>query len=600
MAANSLLSIDLKDMRELLGQKKIVSLVKQLRGIRHQLFLPKTSDKKKRLQAKDAELREAIAVAAEGLYDENIELKCAMLKSDIKRCDDELAKLGEDDFKDVVKEVEEVDLFGEKTVTTKTIIGRGNELLKRKKDAEGALDSLMNASRKERLLTDVKRLVAWNPFAFNVAESFLDPEWMFGVKKGFDIVVGNPPYVKLETIKDQSRLLETQGYEVFTKRGDLYCIFTERGFGLLGEGGTLSYIMSNKWLQAEYGRPLRKYFLQHELTRLIDFGDNDLFKGATVYPCIFVARKASPVPELDCVYMKYYDPFTFVQDIRSWQSKFPVAKLTDDTWMLSETTSNILEKLLQVCTTLGDFIKGESYRGILTGATKAFVIDDEKKSQLVAQDPRSEEIMCPMARGRDITRYSTPKGAAWLIGTHNGYGVVPRIDVTNYPAVKQWLDQFKKTLDDRTDQGDTPYNLRDCAYWEVFKSPKIMYQKFQVSSCFVYDESGLYCNDSIWIIPTPQKALVGVLNSKMGWWLISKFCTQIQNGYQLIWQYLGKIPIPKVLPPELTALVEEILAAKKENPSADISALEERIDNLVFDLYDLTPDEREIVEGGGK
>ena len=86
----------------------------------------------------------------------------------------------------------------------------------------------------------------------------------------------------------------------------------------------------------------------------------------------------------------------------------------------------------------------------------------------------------------------------------------------------------------------------------------------------------------------------------MGWWLISKFCTQIQNGYQLIWQYLGKIPIPKVLPPELTALVEEILAAKKENPSADISALEERIDNLVFDLYDLTPDEREIVEGGGK
>jgi hypothetical protein len=104
----------------------------------------------------------------------------------------------------------------------------------------------------------------------------------------------------------------------------------------------------------------------------------------------------------------------------------------------------------------------------------------------------------------------------------------------------------------------------------------------------------------MWIMPTPNKALVGVLNAKMGWWLISKFCTQIQNGYQLIWQYLGKIPVPKTLPPELTALVEEILAAKKENPSADVSALEEQIDKLVFDLYDLTDEEREIVKGGGK
>ena len=440
----------------------------------------------------------------------------------------------------------------------------------------------------------------WNPYDQNTSSEFFDPEWMFGIKDGFDIVIGNPPYVKLETIKDQSRLLETQGYEVFTKRGDLYCLFTERGFQLLKKGGTFSYIMSNKWLQAEYGRPLRKYFLQHELKSLIDFGDNDLFKGATVYPCIFVARKSQPAAEMDCVYMKYYDRFTFIQDIANWRSKFSIAKLTDDTWMLSETTSNILTKLQQACTTLGDFIKGESYRGILTGATKAFVIDDTTMSQLVAQDPKTSEIMCPMARGRDITRYSTPKGAAWLIGTHNGYGAVPRVDITNYPAVKLWLDQFKKTLDERTDQGDTPYNLRDCAYWEVFKSPKIMYQKFQVSSCFVYDESGLYCNDSIWIIPTSQKALVGVLNSKMGWWLISKFCTQIQNGYQLIWQYLGKIPVPKVLPPELTSLVEEILVAKKSDPSADTSALEAEIDEKVFDLYGLTPDEREIVKGGGK
>lgn len=604
VAANSLLSIDLKDMRELLGQKKIVSLVKQLRGIRHQLFLPKTSDKKKRLQAKDAELREAIAVAAEGLYDENIELKCAMLKSDIKRCDEELAKLGEDDFKDVVKDVEEVDLFGNKTVTKKKVVGRGNELLKKKKNAESLLASLMNASRKERLLSDLKRLVAWNPFAFNVAESFLDPEWMFGVKKGFDIVVGNPPYVKLETIKDQSRLLETQGYEVFTKRGDLYCIFTERGFGLLGEGGTLSYIMSNKWLQAEYGRPLRKYFLQHELTSLIDFGDNDLFKGATVYPCIFVARKAPPVPELDCVYMKYYDPFTFVQDIRNWKSKFPVAKLTDDTWVLSETTSNILEKLQKSCVTLSEFIKGEAYYGIKPGATAAFIIPQDRADELIRTHESSRSVILPVLRGRDIkTWYSTSSG--WYM-----IGMFPalHLNIDDYPAIKEhFLAYGKKKLEQTGEPGSRKktcnawFETQDqINYYELFSKPKIMYQKFQVEPCFIYDEEGLYCNDSMWIMPTPNKALVGVLNSKMGWWLISKFCTQIQNGYQLIWQYLGKIPVPKTLPPELTALVEEILAAKKENPSADVSALEEQIDKLVFDLYDLTDEEREIVKGGGK
>ena len=248
VAANSLLSIDLKDMRELLGQKKIVSLVKQLRGVRHQLFQPKTSDKKQRLQKKDAELRDSISAAAEGLYDENIELRCQMLSGDIKRIDDEIAKLGKDDFKDSVKEVEEVDLFGEKTVTTQKVIGRGNVLLKKKKDAESSLAALKNASRKERLLTDLKRLVAWNPFAFNVAETFLDPEWMFGVKSGFDIVIGNPPYGA--TLSDSDKAVCKSTYITAktipgVQKGsmDTYTLFMERGYNLLSVGGVLDYIV---------------------------------------------------------------------------------------------------------------------------------------------------------------------------------------------------------------------------------------------------------------------------------------------------------------------------------------------------------------------
>lgn len=160
----------------------------------------------------------------------------------------ELAKLGEDDFKDVVKEVEEIDLFGDKTVTKKKVIGKGNAILKKKKDAESALASLKNASRKERLLTDVKRLVAWNPFAFNVAESFLDPEWMFGVKNGFDIVIGNPPYGATLSVSDKAicklTYVTTKSIPGIQKGSmDTYTLFLERGYGLLAVGGVLDYIV---------------------------------------------------------------------------------------------------------------------------------------------------------------------------------------------------------------------------------------------------------------------------------------------------------------------------------------------------------------------
>lgn len=444
----------------------------------------------------------------------------------------------------------------------------------------------------------------WNPYDQNTSSEFFDPEWMFGIKDGFDIVIGNPPYVKLETIKDQSRLLETQGYEVFTKRGDLYCLFTERGFQLLKKGGTFSYIMSNKWLQAEYGRPLRKYFLQHELKSLIDFGDNDLFKGATVYPCIFVARKAQPAAEMDCVYMKYYDRFTFIQDIANWRSKFSIAKLTDDTWMLSGDSSAVMQRVMTNSIPLGEYIKGAAVRGVTCGATAAFILDSETSHAIMDADNTSRTIMHPVLRGRDVHPWVSVHTGYYLIGTFPAR----HLSIDDYPAIKQHLLDYGRTKLEQTGAkgsrkktGNAWFETQDqIGYYKTFALPKIMYQKFQVKPCFFYDESGLFCNDSMWMIPTSDKALVGVLNSKIGWWLISKFCTQIQNGYQLIWEYFSKIPVPKVLPPELSTFVEEILAAKKENPSADVSALEEKIDNLVFDLYGLTPEEREIVKGGVK
>jgi hypothetical protein len=126
-----------------------------------------------------------------------------------------------------------------------------------------------------------------------------------------------------------------------------------------------------------------------------------------------------------------------------------------------------------------------------------------------------------------------------------------------------------------------------------------MYQVFQVKPCFIYDEQGLYCNNSIWIIPKDDKALVAILNSRIGWWLISKYCTAIQNGFQLIWKYFGQIPIPKGTQEnkKLIELVDEILKVKKKNPDSNTAALEKEIDQLVYELYELTEDEIKIVEG---
>ncbi|MDB9487830.1 TaqI-like C-terminal specificity domain-containing protein [Dolichospermum circinale CS-537/01] len=174
-----------------------------------------------------------------------------------------------------------------------------------------------------------------------------------------------------------------------------------------------------------------------------------------------------------------------------------------------------------------------------------------------------------------------------------------------YDNALEWRFEFPEVLnkdkaEKRTDKGDYWWELRACDYYQEFEKPKIMYQIFQTKSCFIYDEQGLYCNNSMWIIPKADKILLAILNSKMGWWLISKYCTAIQNGFQLIWKYFGQIPISQANPKEgevITSLVDQILTAKKSDPKADTTALETEIDQLVYQLYELTPEEIQIIEG---
>jgi transposase len=222
-------------------------------------------------------------------------------------------------------------------------------------------------------------------------------------------------------------------------------------------------------------------------------------------------------------------------------------------------------------------------------------------------DNQSSEIIFPFILGRNIKPYSIPEIESYLIKIEKGFtnSVRKTQDAwtwfsSNYPAISNYLSVFKDQAQKRTDQGDYWWELRACDYYKEFEKPKIMYQTFQVKPCFIYDDQGLYCNNSMWIISKGDKVLLAILNSKMGWWLISKYCTAIQNGYQLIWKYFGQIPIPNITKEQgkpIISLVDQILTTKKSNPNADTTILEQQIDQLVYELYGLTEEEIKIVEG---
>jgi len=387
-----------------------------------------------------------------------------------------------------------------------------------------------------------------------------EPSMPYGLKKGgFDVVLGNPPYVRLETMKETSEALSKMQYQTFEKRGDLYVLFVEQGFNLLKPNGIISYIMPNKWIQAGYGKALRVYLLRYELQKLIDFGDLQIFEGATTYPCIFVSRKSAPIPEISVSTLSKVHENDFEVNVAAIKQVFKSGSFSGDTWIISSNNDQILlEKLNSKFKSLSEFVGGEANYGIKFGLTEAFLIDNVTKERLISEDINSAKIIGTILRGRDLKRYggftSTDLDNI-ILAYYGSYKIIE----TEFIAIHKHLVQFEDKLRKRgqcngsKQTDEKPYlgqhhwleldNNPSWNYLNLYAKPKIMYQTFQVKPCFIYDEQGLYCNNSMWIIPTDNKALLAILNSKMGWWLITKYCTQIQNGYQLIWKYFGQIPV---------------------------------------------------------
>ena len=458
-----------------------------------------------------------------------------------------------------------------------------------------------------------------------------------GSFEGFDVIIGNPPYISLEKLRKDASVYarmhrtDEQGqsgqktYNTLESRGDIYSLFVERGLHLLRKGGLLSYIMPNKWEKVMYGRPLRELFLNTNLTQLIDFGDNQIFEDATTYTCIVRMKKEKQDGKLLISTIEKVNSETLHEDVEEEKEEFDTTKMNDGIWVISSLNNfNAVERLKSQMTTLGDYVGGESYRGILSGLSKAFNISLDKANELISQDNDSIKVLRPFLQGRGLVAYGEAKAGSALVYipkgfTLNGMGIVITEEdkrnnrnwkeelmpseedawqwfSSNYPAVSDWLLYFKKEAKARQDKGDYWWELRACDYYDKFAKHKLFYQVFQTKPCFVYDESSTFCNNSMYFMTVPDKALLALLCSKVGWWLIMEFCPRIQNGAQLIWDNFRQIPVPEELPDELNNYAEKMMSSRLDD--AECLRISKLIDKTVSEIYGLTDNHKLVTNIG--
>ena len=432
---------------------------------------------------------------------------------------------------------------------------------------------------------------------------------VFHSKCGFDVVIGNPPYVQIQKFsgKPEQKHWESQGYKTYNRMGDIYELFYERGNQVLAEKGILSFITSNKWMRAGYGKQLRKYFIENtNPLKLIDFGGYKVFESATVDTNILIFEKDKYKNRTLACSIK--NDFKKGQDISEYVNKNSIVlkKLSEESWIiLNKEEYNIKRKIEKIGTPLKDW-DINIYRGILTGFNEAFIIDGKTKDELIKQDPKSAEIIKPILRGRDIKRYYAEFADLWLINTHNGYKNsqgkrIPTVDINKYPAIKKHLDQFKKELEKRQDKGITPYNLRNCAYLEEFEKEKIVYQELTQGSSFAFDKKGnTYISNTAYLITGKSlKYLLALLNSRAIEYYFGNFISISlgEKGIRWLNQYMQNLFIPQILELKqkpFIKLVDKII--KKKEKGEDTTAEENQIDIMVYKLYNLSYDEVKIID----
>ncbi|EAK8041450.1 TPA: Eco57I restriction-modification methylase domain-containing protein [Campylobacter jejuni] len=456
-------------------------------------------------------------------------------------------------------------------------------------------------------------------------------EWRFefpeildddGNFKGFDLIIGNPPYIRQEELKELKPHL-AKNYKVYKGTSDIYTYFYELGFNVLKDNGVLSYITSNKYTRAGYGEALREFLLKNvKVLEYTDLNGIKVFDSATVDTSILCFEK-SKSKDNKFKYLALSNEIlkTCAYDIGLYKdfAEFSQNSLSKESFTFSdENTSALKAKTERIGTPLKEWQGLNIYRGILTGYNEAFIITTEKRNEILAnckdeaEKERTAKLIRKMLRGRDIKRYSYEWAGLWVINTHNGYKnqngeKVEAINIKHYPSLKKHFDEFYPQLEKRADKGLTPYNLRNCAYIEEFEKEKIVYPCIMAKEpYFSYETSFAFAMAPANIITSNSdilKYILAFLNSDFIYLMLRKFYMGGGIEGELKTNNLEKLPIPKInsknqkLVDELINLVDEILKAKEQDKNANTQELENKINSLVYKLYNLTEEEIKIIEG---
>jgi adenine-specific DNA-methyltransferase len=413
-------------------------------------------------------------------------------------------------------------------------------------------------------------------------------------KNGFDIVIGNPPYVRQERLgQELKEILKKRFPSVANGTADLYVYFFSVGLELLTKKGVLSYITLNKYLKTKYGLELRNLLAsEYDVNLIIDFFELPVFEASTD------ASITTIVNSKENLETKYF-PVKTLTNLNLFElTSGPYLKVVKDAteWkFIDHSQESILDKLYQNSISLKEFSDDKIYRGITTGLNEAFILDSEISQKLLKSE--SKKIVKPYAQSTDIKKWGLLDDNRFFLAT--GYD----IDVKKeYPTAFNYLSQFEKALKNRQDKGRNWWNLRACKYYGDFAKPKIIYMHTAKKHEFYLDTKGCYINNSCYMIVSDSRYLFAFLNSKLfEWFKKIKFVAYgdaAESGRaKLDYNKMITVPIKNTNKKQqnmFDKLVNQILSLKEKGK--DTAALEHQIDNLVYKLYELTYDEVKVID----
>lgn len=667
VAANSLLDIELSAFDEWTNDPVIQALTTEIKKLRSSFFSIKRHVEKKTMTQQDEELRSKLSKELIRLASSGNQEKIAMLKNRISQLQAKRNQYLETNLQELAPHQEDDSFFDfAKPDRSGSLMIDVNE--QKRKEIDNEINRCQRDLKKElkvdgkTVFEEATKLANWNPFDPMTSASFFNPQWMFGSEDGFDIVIGNPPYRQLqdnsgeladlysEPVNGNEKIRKSK-FVTFARTGDIYCLFYERGVQLLKDKGHLCYITSNTWMRAGFGETTRKFFAEKTNPKLlIDFAGEKIFESATVNTNILLLEKTNNEGKTrSCVVQNVCrDNLSLFVQQNSMDCQFT----TSDSWtILSPIEQSIKRKIEAIGTPLKDWDISINY-GIKTGCNEAFIINAEKRQEILdncrddEERRRTDELIRPILRGRDIRRYGYDWANLYLIATFPAR----RYDIEQYPAVKKHFltfdrerleeaGRFDLLLEDKLHQfcrgrleqaggdimvdgvkividgkvqksrkqtGNKWFETQDqIGYWDDFSKQKILWGEISDRTKFMIDENGSFYNEATTFLLTGNNLifLVCYLNSSLSEYLFSKIGTKTGVG-TIRWK---KFKIEQLMIPVVDNKTELFLSQclnAYENGNITLTELEFMINDIFFKKFSFSDEEIEYIRkytpGGSK